>query len=409
MPPEIDEIEQARMTFGEHLEELRSRVVKALVGFLIAFIGCFLYNERLIELVCDPLFWVLKINDQPPALFPRRVTEVFFTSLKVSAIAAFVIASPWIMYQVWAFIASGLYPQERKVVYLYAPLSLIFFLAGAVFFYLLVLPIALNYFVSFGKDVKFEPAGGPPFNIRMLWGQVREPEQMEPPHPPPVELSAVEKGTGRRLDLTVPVEKLSLSVPIVAKSPSKENDWTFPEGTIDGRPLALHRGLIWYDMEIRDLFVAADFRETDPNTLWDRARNWVTGSAPAERVRAWDIRKVAFQSRTPMSQAFTLDDYVSFVAWMTLLFGIAFQVPLVVMFSIRIGAVERSALAGIRRYIFFSCVIVSAVITPTPDPMTQMMLAVPMYLLYELGLLLSLFLAKPLEAPAEGEGEEEKE
>lgn len=92
--------------------------------------------------------------DRPVAL---NVQEAFMTYLKVSVIAGFVLASPWVFYQLWLFVAAGLYPHERKYVYIYLPMSLGLFLGGAVFCFYAVFPFVLDFLLQFNYDLKIQP------------------------------------------------------------------------------------------------------------------------------------------------------------------------------------------------------------------------------------------------------------
>src|SRR3990172_4576699 len=95
----------ATMPLMAHLEELRWRILKALAAVAVAFAGCYVFSERLFELLTAPL---LALGDTPPSLIGTGVTEAFFTRLKVSLIAAVFVASPVIFYQAWRFVAPGL-------------------------------------------------------------------------------------------------------------------------------------------------------------------------------------------------------------------------------------------------------------------------------------------------------------
>lgn len=86
-----------------------------------------------------------------------NVQEAFLTYLKVSFVAGFVIASPWVFYQTWLFVAAGLYPNERKYVYIYLPMSLGLFLVGAVFCFKLVFPFVLHFLLGFNKLMEVQP------------------------------------------------------------------------------------------------------------------------------------------------------------------------------------------------------------------------------------------------------------
>lgn len=86
-----------------------------------------------------------------------NVQEAFMTYLKVSLVASLIFASPWIFYQLWQFVAAGLYPHERKYVYVYGTMSLFLFIAGAMFCYYAVFPFVLNFLLGFNSSLKITP------------------------------------------------------------------------------------------------------------------------------------------------------------------------------------------------------------------------------------------------------------
>src|SRR5579863_9564942 len=112
-PPEDDEDDEGmlRMSFLQHLEELRSRIIKAIVGAGIAFIACIGFGQWLWGIIQAPATAALvKIGINPPRLVSTEPMESFnIMWFKVPAVASLFIAAPWILYQVWAFIAPGLY------------------------------------------------------------------------------------------------------------------------------------------------------------------------------------------------------------------------------------------------------------------------------------------------------------
>lgn len=91
--------------------------------------------------------------NRPVAL---KVEEAFMTYIKVSMVAGFAVTSPWIFYQIWLFVAAGLYPHERKYVHMYLPMSLGLFLSGALFCFYMVMPIVLDFLISFNKWIGVE-------------------------------------------------------------------------------------------------------------------------------------------------------------------------------------------------------------------------------------------------------------
>ena len=91
--------------------------------------------------------------NRPVAL---KVEEAFMTYIKVSMVAGFAVTSPWIFYQIWLFVAAGLYPHERKYVHIYLPMSLGLFLSGALFCFYMVMPIVLDFLIGFNKWIGVE-------------------------------------------------------------------------------------------------------------------------------------------------------------------------------------------------------------------------------------------------------------
>lgn len=140
-----------RMTVGEHLEELRTRMIRAMLGFLVALIACFVFYERVVWFFCKPLVNAYYKHQLNPQLIVDEVGEGFMVAIKISMIVAAAVAGPWILYQLWQFVAAGLYPHERKYVTRYMPLSLTLLVGGMVFVYLLVLPWTLDFFLGWNK------------------------------------------------------------------------------------------------------------------------------------------------------------------------------------------------------------------------------------------------------------------
>jgi sec-independent protein translocase protein TatC len=151
-----------RMTFLEHLDELRRRITHAvvalLVGFLIAtvfatYIEGFVY-QRLTDVLVEGKF----IYTEPG--------EGFFLWIKISALAGLLIASPYVMLQVWLFIAPGLYAREKRLAIPFVLSSSSLFIAGAAFSHYILFPAAWRFFASFGNDyIQFTPRIDPVFGL----------------------------------------------------------------------------------------------------------------------------------------------------------------------------------------------------------------------------------------------------
>jgi len=135
-----------RLSIVDHLDELRTRVVLALVGFIVAFSFTFWQNEAVLEFMNGPL---PDSVDDPITLGPA---EPFYTTITNSAYAALIVALPLILYQLYAFVLPAFSPTERKVAFPLLLMVPVLFLAGVAFCYFIVLTPALDFLLSFNAD-----------------------------------------------------------------------------------------------------------------------------------------------------------------------------------------------------------------------------------------------------------------
>jgi sec-independent protein translocase protein TatC len=233
----------AVMSLGDHLEELRARVILALAGLAVGMAVSFIFGKWLIEFIKIPYNQIRTHHPELQPLAYLAPTDAFVSYMKICLIAGLILSSPWVFYQLWMFVAAGLYPHERRYVYAAIPFCVALFAAGALLFLFVIAPTALEFFVTFGKWIGVVP-------------------------------------------------------------------------------------------------------------MW------------------------------------MLQNYVSFITLMMLVFGLAFQTPVVVLVVYRIGLVSIQTLRSIRKYALFAAFVIGAVVTPSVDPFSQTALAVPLYLLYELGIIL---------------------
>ncbi|MBI3272590.1 MAG: twin-arginine translocase subunit TatC [Planctomycetes bacterium] len=156
--------EDRRLSFGEHLEELRSHVLRGLYGFALAILLSLACQDALMALATRPHRVTMQRlereahPDAPlsPSIYKLKVLEYpesIMAHIKLSLIAATFLSSPWIFYQLWAFVAVGLYVHERKYVFLFAPLTFGLFCVGILFGYFGLIPFGLYYLASFGSEV----------------------------------------------------------------------------------------------------------------------------------------------------------------------------------------------------------------------------------------------------------------
>src|SRR5688572_21060076 len=137
-----------RMSVGEHLEDLRRRMIRALLGLIIALVGCLYFGNTVVAYFCRPLLIELHNRNLPVWTVDHELGGTFMVFIQISLISAAAISAPWIVYQLWLFVAAGLYPQERKWVMRYAPLSIVLLVGGMLFVYFLVLPWTIQFFLD---------------------------------------------------------------------------------------------------------------------------------------------------------------------------------------------------------------------------------------------------------------------
>lgn len=311
-------MDASRMSFGDHLEELRACLIRALVGVGAAAAFCLAVGDHILALLYRPLLLVQRSQGLPTQLQSLSPTAGFTTYMKISLLAGLVISMPWILHQVWNFIATGLYRGERRFVSFAVPVSAGLFALGVLFLYFAVLPMMLQFFIAFNRAMvvpNLTPIG---------------PERWLLPSAP--------KGDGGDGVDT------HLSLPVLATDPAK--------------PAA---GEAWINSTTKRLVV---------QTAEGAFSTALTPGTDGQILESF----------------FSLDAYVSFVLLLALAFGLAFETPVVVFFLIWTGIVSVEAITGQRRIVILALVFVAAVITP-PDVLSLCMLAGPMWLLFEAGVL----------------------
>jgi sec-independent protein translocase protein TatC len=154
---------EAKMSFLEHLDELRKRIIYSAISIFVGFLIAFIFIQRLFDFVMKPLQAGLPAGQH---LIYTEPTEAFVLYLTIAGIAGAVIALPLVMTQVWLFIAPGLYSHEKKMAIPFVLLSSLCFVAGAAFSHYVVFPLTWKFFVSFTSDyLTFMPRIEPAFAL----------------------------------------------------------------------------------------------------------------------------------------------------------------------------------------------------------------------------------------------------
>jgi sec-independent protein translocase protein TatC len=165
-PPPDDEDEEdgeergmLRMSFMEHLGELRSRLLKAIAGIVIAFIACIAFCGPLWRVVSDPAVGALKhLGVKPPRLVAITPMEQFnVIYLKLPLLVSIFVGAPWIFYQLWAFISPGLYKREKKWAVPFILCTAGLFITGGCFAYFVAFRYGLEFLLGIGLDLNVQP------------------------------------------------------------------------------------------------------------------------------------------------------------------------------------------------------------------------------------------------------------
>ncbi len=296
------------MPFGEHLDELRRRLLFALVGVLPIFVVALAFGQTVLVFLLRPIQHSLAAAGQSSNLQATGPLETFMTYIQTALVLTIIVGSPWILYQLWRFVAPGLYAQERRFAYLLAPLSVSLTMIGVVFLYVVILPVTLGFLIHFGANLSHQTVAEAPL-----------PE-----------------------GVTLPI------IPLLDADPK------------DPPP-----GAYWINRKLKE------------------ERFAVTGEDGNITILQHPLTSGAV-----IAQQYRVSEYVDLLLALALAFAIAFQTPVVVLLLGWAGLVDLKFLAKYRRHAIFGCAVVAAIVAPSGDPLTMTLLTVPLYLLYELGILL---------------------
>jgi Tat protein translocase TatC len=297
--------EHGTMSIGDHLEELRTRIILCIIPPIPLAILFFLVSDSIVRWFLVPLYSVLEKHGLPTQVQVLSPPEFLLAEMKIAFGAAVLTAGPWIMYQLWKFVSPGLHHHERRFVYFLIPFSTLLGILGLLLMYFVMLPVILDFMVT-------------------LAGRV--------------EMNTTSIVAGESIsDVTYPVL------------------YTNPE--------VATLGDAWVKMPEGVLTIAVE--STTADSLSTITMPMSHGSL--------------------ISQQFQLSSYLGFVILLMFAIAVAFQLPMVMLLLGWIGVVTPDWLRKNRRYAILILALISALITPQ-DVISMLMMLVPLYLLFELGI-----------------------
>ncbi len=141
-------LDTSTMSLGDHLDELRARLIYSIIGILVCSVLGFVFGSRIIAFIQIP--YTNLMPDTPLQILGPA--EGFVSYVKISLISGLLLSSPWVFYHLWMFVAAGLYSNEKKYVFIAAPCSALLFIAGAMFFIFVVGPLTLGFLIKFNEN-----------------------------------------------------------------------------------------------------------------------------------------------------------------------------------------------------------------------------------------------------------------
>ena len=332
MPDKL--LHDIRMTLGDHLADLRRRVIYALIGIGLAAAAALVVGKRLMQLLTLPLSDALLAAGQEPWINTFAPQEAFLVYLKTSVVVGLIVASPWVLVQGWKFVSVGMYASEKRVLRLLVPFSATMAVLGVLFMYTIMLPMCLWFFIFFSTS--FPPPGSEDSSWFFGLGTQKAQESQSNTTP---------KGSQQE-----PINGDASGIDVWSADPASPKD-----------------GQVWFNSSKRQLAIQSN--------------------GQTYRVR------LSPQSESLMRPLIGVGQYISFVLLLTVGIVVAFQLPVAMVILGWTGLVSPAFFRKYRPHCVFGCFALGMVLTPA-DPLSMIALAVPLWALFELGLLLMRLVAR---------------
>jgi len=150
--PDKEDIESTKAPLIEHLTELRKRLIHCVLAFVVCMVVCFAFWEPIFTFLTDPICNALLTREQECNLILIKLQEGFFVAVRISFMGGFILSFPFLGFQLWRFVAPGLYKNEKSAFLPFMIASPFMFFLGASFAFFIVIPLAFNFFLSFQQE-----------------------------------------------------------------------------------------------------------------------------------------------------------------------------------------------------------------------------------------------------------------
>lgn len=151
--PAKDELEDSSAPLIEHLAELRTRLIRSALAFIVGMVLCFIVAEPILNFLAGPIADVLRARGEDPRLIFTAPQEKFFVLIRISVIGGFALSFPVIANELWRFVAPGLYRTEKSAILPFIIASPVLFATGAAFAHYIVTPLAMTFFIGFSDAI----------------------------------------------------------------------------------------------------------------------------------------------------------------------------------------------------------------------------------------------------------------